>query len=239
MAMTNEHLPPKHSAEMSEIETLLPWYVKGTLGPEDTARVEAHLAAHPETQRALALIAEEWHETVAANETLGAPTPAARDRLMADLAAEEAASVPAPLTGTALLQHMKSAWTALIPKGVSPVMAFSGVAAAIVIVVQSVAVAVLIAGGSPSGGGMRLAKGPEAGVLAGADFYVRFSENATAGDIMAHLKPFNATIIDGPKPGGLFRLRVSPQPLSTTEMKAIMKKLRARQDIVRFVAPAK
>lgn len=72
--MTNEH-----QTEMSEIETLLPWYVKGTLGPEDTARVEAHLAAHPETQRALALIAEEWHETVAANENLGAPTPAARD----------------------------------------------------------------------------------------------------------------------------------------------------------------
>jgi anti-sigma factor RsiW len=234
MAMTNEQL-----TEMSEIETLLPWYVKGTLGPEDTARVEAHLATHPETQRALALIAEEWHETVAANEGLGAPTPAARDRLMAALAAEEAAGAPAPRAGTLLWQHMKATWAALVPEGVSPVAAFGGMAAAIVIVVQSVALAVLIAGGSPSGGGMRLASGPEAGVLAGADFYVRFAKNATAGDIMAHLKPLNATIIDGPKPGGFFKLRVTPAPRNSAGSRAVLKKLRARRDIVVFATEAK
>lgn len=232
--MTNEH-----QTEMSEIETLLPWYVKGTLGPEDTARVEAHLAAHPETQRALALIAEEWHETVAANENLGAPTPAARDRLMAALAAEEAAGAPAPLAATPLWQRMKAAWTALVPEGVSPVAAFGGMAAAAVIVVQAVALAVLIAGGSPQGGTMRLANGPEMGVLAGADFWVRFTEDATAGDMAALLKPLNAVIVDGPKPGGLFRLRVLPAPHSTAESKAIIQKLRERRDIVRFVAPAK
>ncbi|MEJ2228943.1 MAG: hypothetical protein P8Y67_12055 [Alphaproteobacteria bacterium] len=118
--------------------------------------------------------------------------------------------------GTPLWQRMKAAWTALLPEGVSPVAAFGGMAAAIVIVVQSVALAVLIAGGSPSGGGMRLASGPEAGILAGSDFYVRFAKGATVGDITAFLKPFNAVIVDGPEPGGLFRLRVSPAPLSTT-----------------------
>ncbi|MEJ2118668.1 MAG: hypothetical protein P8Y36_12570 [Alphaproteobacteria bacterium] len=237
--MTNEQLPDNHPAEApDEIETLLPWYVEGTLGAETVARVEAYLAAHPEMQRALALIAEERHETIAANECLSVPSAAARDRLMAALAAEEAASAPAPAAALALSlwQRMKAAWVAILPEGVSPVGAFSGLAAAAVIAVQSVVLAILIAGGSPSsGGGTRLASGPEADVITGADFWVRFAKDATASDITAHLKPLGAVIVDGPKPGGLFRLRI----LNPADNKALMNKLRARRDIVVFVAPAK
>ena len=55
-------------------------------------------------------------------------------------------------------------------------------------------------------------------------------------DIAALLRPMRATIVDGPKPGAVFKIRVGPRVLSNAERTAIMDKLRSRRDIVSFIA---
>ena len=87
---------PNDAIEPTEIETLLPWYVAGTLRRRDRQRVEAALRSAPELARKLELVREELAETIHFNETLGAPTPGVADRLMAAIDAEAGATRKRP-----------------------------------------------------------------------------------------------------------------------------------------------
>src|ERR671931_750048 len=77
-------------AEHQEIEALLPWYAAGTLSRRDANRVEQALAGDRELARQYDLIREELVETIHLNETLGAPSARAMERLFAAIVAEEA-----------------------------------------------------------------------------------------------------------------------------------------------------
>src|SRR5437899_12598714 len=78
--------------EHREIETLLPWHAAGTLSPRDAARVEQALAGDRELARQYELVREELIETIHLNETLGAPSARAMEKLFAAIDAEEARS---------------------------------------------------------------------------------------------------------------------------------------------------
>jgi anti-sigma-K factor RskA len=82
-AINNE---PEHQ----EIEALLPWYAAGTLSRRDANRVEQALAGDRELARQYDLVREELVETIHLNETLGAPSARAMERLFAAIDAEEA-----------------------------------------------------------------------------------------------------------------------------------------------------
>ena len=221
-----------NSDEGDEMEMLLPWYAAGTLDAAATRKVEAWLAAHPQARKSVALIREELDETIGANESLGVPGAGARDRLMQAIAADAGSTASA----AGIWQRVKAAWAGFVPAGLSPAMAFAGAAAGLVIMVQAVALGVLLLSAQPDGGGVRLASGEEGAPAAGTVLMVRFTEDARAGDIAALLKPLGATIVDGPKPGGIFKVRVAPGALPDAERTAIMEKLKARRDIVNFVA---
>ena len=75
----------ENQAEFDPIESLLPWYASGTLASEEIPRVERALAAIPELQRRYDLIIEERAAAVAVNQTLGAPSPRAVEKLFARL----------------------------------------------------------------------------------------------------------------------------------------------------------
>src|ERR1700742_1892164 len=74
--------------EPSEIEMLLPWHAAGTLNARDARRVEEALARDPELARQYAVIREEYAETISLNETLGAPSARAMQKLFAAIKAE-------------------------------------------------------------------------------------------------------------------------------------------------------
>jgi hypothetical protein len=76
--------------ERHEIEALLPWHAAGTLSRRDANRVEHALAGDRELARQYELIREELVETIHLNETLGAPSTRAIERLLAAIDAEEA-----------------------------------------------------------------------------------------------------------------------------------------------------
>ena len=76
--------------EHQEVEALLPWHAAGTLSPRDANRVEQALARDRELKRQYDLVREELIETIHLNETLGAPSARAMERLFAAIDAEEA-----------------------------------------------------------------------------------------------------------------------------------------------------
>ena len=85
--------------EPGEIEALLPWYAAGTLDARDAHRVEDALARDPGLARQFAVIQDEYAETIHLNESLGAPSGLAMQKLFAAIDAEPArklAAAPAP-----------------------------------------------------------------------------------------------------------------------------------------------
>src|SRR6266516_398592 len=76
--------------ERHEIEALLPWHAAGTLSRRDADRVEQTLAGGRELARGYDLVREELAETIHLNETLGAPSARAMEKLFAAIDAEDA-----------------------------------------------------------------------------------------------------------------------------------------------------
>ena len=73
-----------------EIEELLPWYATGTLSGREAERVEQALVGDRELARRYELVRQELAETARLNETLGAPSARAVEKLFAAINAEEA-----------------------------------------------------------------------------------------------------------------------------------------------------
>jgi hypothetical protein len=86
MAMSNK-LPEQ---EPGEIEALLPWHAAGTLSARDARRVDEALARDADLARQYEVIREEYAETIALNESLGAPSARAMQKLFAAIDAEPA-----------------------------------------------------------------------------------------------------------------------------------------------------
>src|SRR5215467_13947102 len=81
MMTTNE-------TERREIEALLPWHAAGTLNRRDAQRVEAAIEEDRDLARQFELVREEMGETIHLNETLGAPSARAMEKLFAGIEAE-------------------------------------------------------------------------------------------------------------------------------------------------------
>lgn len=212
--------------EQDEIELMLPWYEAGTLSPAEMRRVGAYLAAHPDMGARLALVREELSGTIAANEALGMPSHAARDRLMAQIAAEAGAAPQ--------MSGLTAWWKGWLPAGFSPGLSLAAAAAALIIIVQAVALVSL----APRDTDNRLAAGDQLAAASGTFILIRFAENASAGEIAALLQSIGGAIVDGPKPGGVYKLRISPRALTVEERDAIIARLREKTDLVTFLAPS-
>ena len=85
MTATNKKIQEQ---EPGEIEALLPWHAAGTLSARDSRRVEDALARDGELAKQYAVIQEEYAETIALNESLGAPSSRAMAKLFAAIDAE-------------------------------------------------------------------------------------------------------------------------------------------------------
>ncbi|HEX2552901.1 MAG TPA: hypothetical protein VHL98_04315 [Microvirga sp.] len=212
-----------------ELHALLPWYAAGLLDGDERARVETALAADPALRASLARVEEERAETVALNEALGAPRVQARDALFARIAAE--GRRPRREAGD-WLDRIGAALAALSPR----ILAVSTAAAALAIVLQGgLLVATLVQEERP----YETASGPGRGTPAeGAFALVAFAPEASADAVTRALLESGASVVGGPMPGGLYRLRVSERALTAAEYGRALEALRARSGAIRMVAPA-
>src|SRR5437899_2660299 len=169
--------------EHQEIEALLPWHAAGTLSRRDANRVEQALANDRELARQYDLVREELVETIHLNETLGAPSTRAIERLFTAIDAEEARA-PRHRRWFDLSSRISEFLWSINPR----TLAWSATAAAVAILVQAAVIASVVVKeqGSPSGPG--LASAPNEGSYA----VVRFAPQATANDITNFLGAYKA-----------------------------------------------
>jgi hypothetical protein len=216
--------------EPSEIEELLPWHAAGTLSRRDAQRVEDALARDPELARRYALVREELSETIHLNESLGAPSPGAMEKLFAKIDAEP--SRRAGGAGRRLGAGISGFLAGLSPRA----LAWSASAAAIAILVQAGLIAdFALKQNAPSG--FETASAPSTAPGAGAFTLIRFAPQASFDDIDKFLQANKLSIVAGPMPGGLYKVRVADKALPKSELDAIVKKL-GQDRLVGFVVPA-
>jgi len=223
--------------EPSEIEMLLPWHAAGTLNPRDARRVDEALARDPELARQYAVIREEYAETIHLNESLGAPSARAMQKLFAAIDGEPARSHASASLGIsarlsaffASLSPRTLAWSASL--GALALLLQAGVIGAVLVKNQS-AGSFQTASLSTSEPATR-AFGPTAPPIRAL---VRFAPEARLADITALLDSYQASIIDGGK-SGLFRLQFGTRPLSKDEAASLLSKLQGEK-IVTLAVPA-
>lgn len=220
--------------ERDEIESLLPWHAAGTLGRRDAQKVERALAADQELARNYAAVREELVETIRLNETLGAPSARAMQRLMADIETD-AATARRPRSSFDL-----SVWLAEKLSTFSPrTLAWSAAAATLAIVLQ----AGLLAGifmnerANQRDGFQTASFSTEAPKAEGTYALVSFAPQVSASEITRFLEAHKFSMVEGPRAGGLYKVRLSVTGLPKEELSRIVKRLQDDTSVVRFVAP--
>jgi len=221
--------------EPSEIELLLPWHAAGTLNPRDARRVEEALARDPDLARQYAVIREEYAETIGMNETLGAPSARAMQKLFAAIDAEPARE-PSALSN--LSARISGFFASLSPRTV----ALSASLGALALVVQAGVIGAVVMnnqGSTYQTASLSTNEPMTRDVRARADIapphvLVRFAPDAKVSDINALLDSYKASIVDAK--GGMFRLRVGDQPMSKDETTSLLTRLQGEKIVNLAVA---
>jgi hypothetical protein len=212
--------------ERFDIEALLPWHAAGTLSRRDADRVEQALACDRELQRRFALVREEFAETIHLNESLGAPSSRAMEKLFAAIDAEE---VRAPRRRASL--DFSTRITEFFAGFAPRTLAWGAAAAAVAILLQTAVITAVVVKdqGVPGGPGLANAASNESFAV------LRFTPQVTAADITNFLGAHNATVINGPMKGGLYKVRLPGTKLSEDEVNKIIKQMQADTKVVNLV----
>ena len=223
MAMSKKMLD-----EPGEIEMLLPWHAAGTLNARDARRVEEALVQDPMLARQYAVIREEYAETIHLNESLGAPSVRAMQKLFAAIDAEPVRK-PSPASRI-------SGGIARFFGGLSPrTLAWSAGAAAVALLLQAGVIGtVLLKGQTYQTASLSVNEKSAptmtrelAAVGTPPRALVRFAPDAKMADINTLLDNYQATIVGGAN--GLFRLQFGGKSMSKDEVSGLMNKLRSEK----------
>lgn len=195
--------------EPGEIEMLLPFHAAGTLNARDARRVEEALAGDPDLARQYAVIREEYAETISLNESLGAPSARAMQKLFAAIDGEPERKPSASVNFSARVSEFFArlsprtlAWSASL--GAVALLLQAGVIGAVLMKNQTGSFQTAsLSMNEPSSGPITRDLGNS---VAPARALVRFAPEARIADITALLDNYQASIIDGAK-GGMFRLQ--------------------------------
>ena len=216
--------------EREDLESLLPWHAAGTLNRRDAERVEKALANDRELLRHFNLAREELNETIHLNETLGAPSTRAMEKLFAAIEAEPARK---PKVSFNLAGRLAAFVASFSPR----TLAMAGAVGALAIVLQA---GVITTGLIRHEAGTEVASKPTVSgtELASADVSdgtlaaIRFASKADMGQITAFLLANKASIIDGPKSGGVYVIRL---PATGQAKDDLITGMNAKTAIVEFV----
>ena len=220
--------------EPSEIEMLLPWHAAGTLNVRDSRRVEEALARDPALARQYAAIREEYAETISLNESLGAPSARAMQKLFAAIDGEPARTPSVSLNISARIAEF---FASLSPR----TLAWSTSLGALALLLQAGVIgAVLVKNQTSSFQTASLSTNTpvtrDLAAPAPPRALVRFAPDARIADITALLDSYQASIVDGAK-GGLFRLQFGNSAMGKDEAAALLSRLQ-REKIVSLAVAA-
>jgi hypothetical protein len=216
----------QEEAPQGDVEALLPWHAAGTLSRRDAQRVEEALARDPELARRSDLVREDLGETIHLNETLGAPSARAMEKLFAKIDAEPARKAARSFN----LGARVSEWFAsLTPR----TLALSASVAVLAILLQAGFIADIVLKDRSAEYGTASAPTSDPGV--GEFTLIRFAPQASADDITKFLAANKLQVAAGPVAGGFYRVRVADTKLPKEELGRIVKKLQDDK-VVSFIA---
>jgi anti-sigma factor RsiW len=205
-----------NESERGDIEQLLPWHAAGTLSLREAQSVEAALASDPELARRYELVREELAQTVALNESLGAPSVRAMDALFAKIDAEPARH---PAMSFDLGGRLRTFFASLSPR----TLAYAGTAAALAIMLQAAVIGGFVIKDQGAGGYQTASAPPSA--TDGSYAVIQFKPQASAADITKFLETNKLSIADGPSAGGLYRVRIAAKKLPKADVTRTIKTL--------------
>ncbi len=229
MAMSKKML----EQEPSEIEMLLPWHAAGTLNARDARRVDEALAHDPELAKQYLVIQEEYAETIHLNESLGAPSARAMQKLFAAIDAEPARNPSVSLNPSARISEF---FARLSPR----TLAWSASLGALALLLQASVIGVILvknqaASYQTASLSMNEPVTRDLGAGAPPRALVRFAPDARVADITALLDSYQASIVDGGK-GGMFRLQFGNKPMTKEEIANLMSRLQSEKIVNLAVA---
>jgi anti-sigma factor RsiW len=218
--------------EPSEIEMLLPWHAAGTLDARDARRVDEALARDPVLARQYDAIREEYAETIDLNESLGAPSARAMQKLFTAIDAEPARK---PSQSLNISGRIVGFFASLSPR----TLAWSSSLGALALLLQAGVIGSVLVKNQPTSfqtaslsmdQPITRSLGQEAPPRA----LVRFAPDARVADITALLDNYQAAIID--TRGGMFRLQLGNKAMPKDQIAGLMSRLQGEKIISLAVA---
>jgi anti-sigma factor RsiW len=198
-----------NTADKQNPAELIPWYLNGTLSPEERAQVEVYLAQGGEAAKAELELQRLIQSQASESECGLTPGAFGWKRLQQDIR-RETEKKKAPNRGTDWLR---------------PAMA----AAIAVIVIQAVLLNSLWSPDQTEG------LQPLSGTVAARGFMqIRFQPDATALQISKLLQEIDAVVVDGPSAAGLYRIGLLDD--STANRNRAMQKLQSTKGVIEHVA---
>lgn len=217
--------------EPSEIELLLPWHAAGTLNARDARRVEEALARDPELARQYAAIGGEFAETISLNESLGAPSARAMQKLFSAIDAEPARK-PSAFSG--LSTRISGFFASLSPR----TLAWSATVGALALVLQAGTIGAILVDQPATYKTASLSLDETTRSLGGEagppHALVRFVPDARISDITALLNSYQASIIEAK--GGLFKLQFGDKAMTKPEVNGLINRLQGEKIVNLAVA---
>jgi hypothetical protein len=227
--------------EPGEIEALLPWHAAGTLNTRDSRRVDEALANDPELARQYAAIQEEYAETILLNESLGAPSSRAMQKLFAAIDAEPARDTYASFNISVRIigffaRRSPRTMAAAAAIGALALLLQAGLIGAVLVNHPPAAFQTASYQPAPPPGGTTPVTRSIGAADAGPRAYVRFAPTALMSDITALLEAYQGTILDGGK-DGMFRLQFGNKPMTGDQIAGLVRRLE-NEKIVSMAVPA-
>lgn len=221
-------------SEREEIEMLVPFYVTGSISSQDAGRVESYLKRNPDFAEHIELAREERAASVAVNEALGFPSARASDAIFKAIAAERpSAMARVREKRRGILAAIGDFFTAPTPGAVR----YAALAAVALFLVQAVVLGKMFTGPDVTDG-YQTASGPQTTVTPGTVALVAFEDTASLAEIVRLLQTADATIIEGPLQGGLFRIRFAPGNDGAAGVKQKMEALKAKTAVIKSLLPS-
>ena len=217
------------ASEREEIEALLPWHAAGTLSRRDAQKVEQALARDAELSTQYDTVRQDLVETIGLNESLGAPSARAMQKLMADIEAD-ASTARRARSSFNLGEWLSDKLSSFSPR----TLAWSATAAALAIVLQ----AGLLAGmfvNERQGGSLYDTASVQStqSIKPGTDALISFAPQASAADITRLMQTYNMKIVEGPS-GEMFTVKLALTGMPKEDLARLIKQLQDEKT-VRFV----
>ena len=216
-------------SEREEIEALLPWHAAGTLSRRDAQKVEQALASDTDLATQYSLIRDELVETIGLNESLGAPSARAMQKLMADIEAD-ASTARRTRPSFNLGEWLSEKLSSFSPR----TLAWSASAAALAIVLQAGLLAGMFVNERQGGATFDTASvQSNQTVKPGTEALISFAPQASAADITRLMQTYNMKIVEGPS-GEMFTVKLALTGMPKEDLARLIKQLQDEKT-VRFV----